>query len=158
MTIRGKWAWAMAVALMVSIGLNVFALGAFAAWKHMGPARYGAGIERGMDRETARQAREYFRAAFKEHREDIREAGKAIREARRRAGETMRAPTLNEAALAADLDALHEANGRAQRVFERVLIEAARAMPDELRRKVDWRMLGRRGHYGDGERRKPTRQ
>ncbi|MFN0262956.1 periplasmic heavy metal sensor [Tepidamorphus sp. 3E244] len=147
MTIRGKWAWTLMALLVVSIGVNVFALGAFAAWRHMGPARFGGGMERSMDRETAEQARQYFKSAFKAHRDEIREAGRAIRQARRKAGETMRAETLDEQALAVDLEALQQANAEAQRVFEGVMIEAARAMPDELRRKVDWRFLGRRGHH-----------
>ena len=148
MTIRGNWAWVLAIALVVSLGVNVFALGAFAAWRHMGPSRFGGGIERGMDRETAEAARQYFRAAFKAHREDIREAGRTIRDARRQAAETRRAPTLDETALARDLARVHEANANAQEAFDKVLLEAARAMPDELRQKVDWKFIGKRGRHG----------
>ncbi|MEZ5879000.1 MAG: periplasmic heavy metal sensor [Tepidamorphaceae bacterium] len=147
MTIRGNWAWVLAIALVVSLGLNVFALGAFAAWRHMGPPRFGGGFERSMDRETAEAARQYFRSAFRAHRDEIREAGRAIHDARRQAADTMRAPMLDEAALNRDLGAVHEATAKAQETFDKVLIEAARAMPDDLRRKVDWKFIGRRGRH-----------
>ncbi|MCC0017327.1 MAG: periplasmic heavy metal sensor [Rhodobiaceae bacterium] len=155
MTIRGKWAWSTVAVLVLSLGLNIFALGAVAAWRHFGPDRFG-GIERPMDRETAEAARPYLRAAFRAHRDDIRAAGRAVADARSSAAEMLKAASLDEAALARELGALSDATVAAQVAFQQVLVEAARAMPDDLRQRVDWRFIGHRargamGHGGHGD-------
>ncbi len=157
MTIRGKWAWAIATLLIVSVGLNLFVLGAAAAWRHHGGGWHGGGPHKAMDRETHREARPYFRAAFRANREEIRASRRAVRTAREEVARLLQAEPIDRAGLDTALAGLRDATAEGLITFQNVMLEAALAMPVELRRKIDWQRMRppRRGPggHGDGGRR-----
>ena len=151
MTIRGKWAWAVVLLLVLSVGLNLFVLGAAAAWRHHGGGWHGGGKYAAMDRETRREARPYFRAAFRANKDELRAARRAVRAARGEVAELLQAEPLDRAELDAALMALRDSNVAALTTFQGVMLEAALAMPPELRQKIDWqRMRPPRGGRGPG--------
>lgn len=143
MTIRGKGAWALIIVFVLSLGLNVFGIGALYAWRHAGAGHFAHAGAPVMDRETRKQARPYFKAALREHRPELRAAGDRVREARDNVATLMKGEEIDRAQLDAALTDLRTATGSAHEAFQDAMVDAALAMPAELRQRVDWRRLNR---------------
>ena len=149
----------LAIALAVSIGLNLFLGGAIAsAW--LVKRQYGglrpppqAGMAgdfnfRGGLAALGGEARPLAREIRREHGPRLREAGKAMQDARREVGRMLRAEEIDPAALDKTLSDLRERADEAQAVMHQVLMEAiTKLTPDQRRKFLEAAM--QRGPRGD---------
>lgn len=146
----------LAVALAISIGLNLFLGGMIAsAWvvkrhfrEHHPPV---AGLAGGFDfrggiealggdaRPLAREIREAYRSR-------LRASGRAMFESRRAVGDLLRADEIDPAKLRAALAELRARSSEAEAVMHEALVDTMlRLTPDQRRRFLDAAMRGR-GH------------
>ena len=135
----------LAIALAISIGLNLFLVGAIAsAW--LVKRQYGAlrpppqaGMAgdfdfRGGLAALGGEARPLAREIRREHGPRLREAGKAMQEARREVGRMLRAEEMDPAALDKALADLRKRSDEAQAAMHEVLMESiTRLTPDQRR-------------------------
>ncbi len=149
----------LAIALAVSIGLNLFLGGAIAsAW--LVKRQYGglrpppqAGMAgdfdfRGGLAALGGEARPLAREIRREHGPRLREAGKAMQDARREVGRMLRADAIDPVALDKALSDLRERADEAQAVMHEVLMEAITKLTPDQRRKF-LEAATRRGPGGD---------
>ena len=149
----------LAIALAVSIGLNLFLGGAIAsAW--LVKRQYGglrpppqAGMAgdfdfRGGLAALGGKARPLAREIRREHGPRLREAGKAMQDARREVGRRLRADAIDPVALDKALSDLRERADEAQAVMHEVLMEAITKLTPDQRRKF-LEAATRRGPGGD---------
>ncbi|MDF1585880.1 periplasmic heavy metal sensor [Marinimicrococcus flavescens] len=149
MTIRGRWAWALLALLVLSLGANLLVAGISAGRHFAGPRVMGAHHGRSLAGGLPEEAREAVREAFAERGPELRRRIAATREASERALELLRAPELDEAALAAAFATLRARSGDAQALVHEALAEGARNLPPGARAEWRPRMLAggpRRGH------------
>ena len=136
----------LAIALAVSVGLNMFLGGAIAsAWlvkRHYGdlrpPAQAGMAGDfdfRGGLAALDKDARPIARRIRQEYGPRLRDAGKAMHDARREVGRMIRADTIDPAELEAALAELRKRSDEAQAAMHGVLMEAIRGLTPEQRRK-----------------------
>lgn len=154
----------LAIALAISIGLNLFLGGAItSAW--LVKRQYGglrpppqAGMAgdfdfRGGLAALGGEARPLAREVRREYGPRLREAGKAIHDARREVGRMLRADEIDPAKLNAALADLRARSDGAQAVMHQVLMEAITKLTPDQRRKF-LEAATRRGPRGD---RRPPR-
>lgn len=137
MTLRGKWAVALLLALFVSLGANLFLGGLFAG---------GALFERRQPmaaraltafvQSLPEAARPVVRDAFLARRAEVRAKFRSVAEARRAVGRLMQEETLDEARLAAAFAELRERSGEAQALMHEILAAAMLELPPEVR--AEW--------------------
>jgi len=156
----------LAVALAVSIGLNLFLAGMIAsAWltkRHYAerfdrPAAALAGgfdLRRGLEA-AGPDARPMAREIRREYGPRLRESGHDMHEARAAVAEVLRADELDPAALAAALRELRQASDKAQAVMHEVLVETMTRLDAEQRRAFLEAATRRNGR---GERPRPPRE
>ena len=137
----------LAIALLVSVGLNLFLGGMIAsAWiakRHYderpgrppvaglaGDFNFRSGIEA-----LGREARPMAREIRREYSPRFREAGGAMHEARREVGRILRGDDLDPAALEAALGELRRRSDAAQAVMHEVLVKTVSSLTSEQRRK-----------------------
>lgn len=148
----------LAIALAISIGLNLFLGGAIAsAWlvkRQYGeapPPRAGMAGDfdfRGGLAALGGEARPLAREIRRKYGPRLREAGKAMHDARREAGRMLRADDIDPAELDKTLSALRARSDEAQAVMHGVLMEAMTNLtPDQRREFLEAAM--RRGRRGD---------
>lgn len=137
----------LAIALMISVGLNLFLGGMIAsAWiakRHYGdrhgrpPVAGPAGDFnfRGGIEALGREARPMAREIRREYAPRFREAGRAMHEARREVGRILRADELDAAALEAALADLRGKSDAAQAVMHEVLVKTMSSLSPDQRRK-----------------------
>lgn len=136
----------LAIALAISIGLNLFLGGAIAsAWlvkRHYAGLRppLQAGMAgdfnfRGGLAALGNEARPLAREIRREHGPRLREAGKEIREARQDIARLLRADTIDPAELSKALAVLRQRSDEAQAVMHEVLVKAMTSLTPDQRRK-----------------------
>lgn len=132
MQIRGVWAWTLLIILFASVGANLFLAGFLAErWRSgraFGPppmmqimGDFPPEIRRAIGRELWAE-RSQFRQVF----DDIREKRRALLE-------SMRAPTLDETRLRAQLSEVRTLTSRIQERAQDATIDVLRRMPPEER-------------------------
>ena len=136
----------LAIALAVSIGLNLFLSGMIAsAWmtkrhyadRHGRPPVSGlAGTFdfRGGLEAAGPEARPLAREIRRAYGPRLRESGRAVRDARKRVGEILQGDALDRAALAAAFRDLRQATDAAQATMHEVMIETMTRLTPEQRR------------------------
>lgn len=142
MTISGKWAIALIVALVLSVCANVFVAGHFVG--RMGDFRGGerapeAFMERGLKRflrTLPGEARELAMQRFRDNRPEIMTRMRTAGEARMRAVELLRADPVDRAALDAALLEARQKQGEAMAFMQTLFVDTMLEMPPEVRR--DW--------------------
>lgn len=149
----------LAIALAISVGLNLFLGGAIAsAW--LVKRQYGelrrpsqAGMVgdfdfRGGLAALGGEAQPLAREIRREHAPRLREAGKAMQEARREVGRMLRADEIDPAELGKALADLRKRSDEAQAAMHEVLLESiTRLTPDQRRLFLEAAM--QRGPRGD---------
>ena len=136
----------LAIALAVSIGLNLFLSGMIAsAWmtkRHYAdrpdrpPAAALAGRFdfRGGFEAAGPEARPLAREIRRDHGPRLRESGREVRDARRSVGDLLQADELDPAALEAAFRDLRQATDAAQAAMHAVMIETMTRLTPEQRR------------------------
>jgi uncharacterized membrane protein len=133
----------LAIALAISVGLNLFVGGMItSAWitKRAGPERPAAAAQagkfdlRGGFEAVGRDARPIAREIRREYGPRMREAGEAMQHARRAVGEILRGDELDPEALDAAFAELRQASDAAQATMHRILLETMTRLTPEQRR------------------------
>lgn len=156
----------LALVLAVSVGLNLFFLGVFAArawqraeWRAARQAHGRAGWGPGGDGKRA----EPFRWLSDAERAELRPRRKALRSLRREAEGILRAESFDSARFRSTLDALRRETDAIQASVHELMIRRAESLNVEQRRRLadaNWGRHGRRGKRGepgDDRRRGPRR-
>ena len=132
MSLRGRWAVAVLVALVLSLAGNLFAAGFLAGRGLRGPVPSHAYLQ-GFLASVPAAARPLVRQALRDHRPAVRARLDALRDARGTAFAALRAPQVDEAALAAALARVRETTTAAQLLVDQVLTQTASRLPAEQR-------------------------
>jgi uncharacterized membrane protein len=146
----GQWSRRI---LLVSLALNLFFVGAWAAlaWRHYSERQHGAWtpamrIERLAAALPAGDA-EKIRAEFRAHMGAIEAATAAFREAQHRMRDALRAEPFNPDALRAAMADARAARGKLDEALQNVIATASAGMTPEGRRKLaDWTPNRRSGN------------
>lgn len=148
-----KW---LALALLVSLGLNLF-LGGLLAGRYFGPqhrtfARSEAYERPGQDffRRLIGRVPAEHRGAFEDvlnaKRPDMDRASQALRESRMKVREAVRAEPFDKARLEAAFGDVRERNMALQKSVHEAMAEAVQALPADVRRQLSqWRPSERGG-------------
>ena len=146
----GRWSrWI----LLVSLALNLFFIGAWAAfaWRHYAWERHrpwtpATRIERLAAALPAGDA-EKLRSEFRTHQGNIEAAVTAYRQAQRKTRETLRAEPFNADALRSVMAEARNARGKLDEALQDVIASAGAAMTPEGRRSLaDWTPYRRSGN------------
>ncbi|MDJ0943167.1 MAG: periplasmic heavy metal sensor [Kiloniellales bacterium] len=146
MTIRGKWAVALLVALFLSLGANLFLGGLFAGGALRGddkfrPARAMAAFMKSLPEE----ARPVFRESFRARRPELRAKIRAVAEARGEIADLLAREDLDRARLDAAFVALRARTSEAQMLLHEIVVAAVMDLPPEVRSK--WQPWWSRGGW-----------
>ncbi len=149
MTIKGKWAVALLVVLVLSVCLNVFvaglAFGRFAGgWPGPG-ARPEAMVERGIERFVSglpHDARHQVRERLAAQRPEIAARFRAMRQARMRVADLLRDDPVDRAAIDQALVEVRQRTLEAQTLIQDTVLEAILELPAEVRAAWQPRWLG----------------
>ena len=144
-----KGAVAIMVALVVSLGVNMF-LGGWLLGRAIGdretsapPSAQRSGtldqpafpaIARRLAQRLPEAERALFKAAFEEHRAALQGANRKLRLSRQAVRRALSAETFDANALDSALDRMAAANDSLQRAIYRAMGEAVKALPPEARR------------------------
>ncbi len=136
MTIGGKWAIALLVALFLSLGANLFLGGLFAGGALRGgdaprPARALAAFLGSLPEE----ARPLLRESFRSRRPELRAKIAAMAEARGEIAELLARDDLDRARLDAALVKLRARTTEVQALLHEIVAEAMMELPPEVRAK-----------------------
>jgi Spy/CpxP family protein refolding chaperone len=128
------------VALAVSIALNMFCLGVFAA-RHMGMRGRGGPDHEGgprafMHHSGLRNAGPEVQAILKQQREGVRERVHALSDARKRAREAIKAEPFDSARVEAAFKDVREQTSAMQTHMESVLSTVAAKLTPEQRKRL----------------------
>jgi len=146
----GRWSrWI----LFVSLALNLFFIGAWAAfaWRHFAWERHrpwtpATRIERLAAALPAGDA-EKLRSQFRTHQANIEEAVASYRQAQRGTREALRAEPFNADALRSAMAEARNARGKLDEALQDVIASAGAAMTPEGRRSLaDWTPYRRSGN------------
>jgi uncharacterized membrane protein len=146
----GRWSRRI---LLVSLALNLFFVGAWAAlaWRHYAADRHGpwspaTRIER-LAAALPRNDADKLRAEFHAHQGNIEAATAAYRQAQRRTREALRAEPFNPEALRAAMAEARTARGKLDEALQGVIATAGATMTPEGRRSLaDWTPYRRSGN------------
>ena len=146
MTIRGKWAVALLVALFLSLGANLFLGGLFAggalrAGDQLRPARAVAAFMRSLPEE----ARPVFRDSFRARRPEFRAKIMAVAEARAEIADLLAREDLDRARLDAAFVELRARTTEVQMLLHEIVAAAVMDLPPEVRAK--WQPWWARGGW-----------
>ncbi|MEM9496269.1 MAG: periplasmic heavy metal sensor [Pseudomonadota bacterium] len=154
------------IALVVSLALNVFAVGflsgrivtkpadAPGASRMAGQSREHPGRFMRYARDLSPEARETFRAALRENLPDMRARHGEVRRLKRAFFETMRADPWDRAAIEAARKELEEAMAVNRALANEAFIESVEVLsPEERAKLLTHRPRGRRGDHHRGKRR-----
>ncbi|MGQ0663553.1 MAG: periplasmic heavy metal sensor [Pseudomonadota bacterium] len=139
----GKW---LAIALFVSLGVNLFLVGLMAG-RYLGPSAppFASGPSPAGDRpwfihrmaeNLPPEHRQVFEDAMAERRRDMGAANAAMREARRRVRDALVAEPFDRAALEAALADLRNRALDSQKAVHDAIAGAAQRLPPEARRPL----------------------
>ena len=151
------WAKRLAVALALSVGLNLF-LGSFIAahvlrrgpWHGHGEA-YGPFFgPRGMMHDTRGAGADAMRGVMSQHGEAFRAARERLRQAQQGVRAALAAEPYDPQALERALGDLRASTADSQKLMHAALVDLARSLPPEQRRRLarDGHGLGRGGPPG----------
>lgn len=148
MTIGGRAAKLLVLALTVSLALNFAAIGFGGAV--IGGGMVLAGIVRDATSNYPPQLRDAFRAELRAHRGAVRDALKTLREAREAQQAVLIAPKLNRAAAEAAQARVREAGIALVSLLQSMLLDAVATLPDDVRREIPRAPIGIRALRGLG--------
>ena len=146
MTIGGKWAVALLVALVLSLGANLFLGGLFAGGALRGgdqvrPARALAAFMRSLPEE----ARPVFRETFRERRPELRARIRAMAEARGEVADLLAREDLDRVRLEAAFAQLRSRTTAVQAMLHEIVADSLMKLPPEVRAK--WRPWWAKGGW-----------
>lgn len=152
----------LAVALTVSVALNLFAGGAFLSRHFFGPPHHDWASKREAAEVLPEAERERIHEIWERGRDNRHDDFKAMRDARQRYREVLTAERFDPAAAEAALAALYARRDAAREAIEQKILEIATSLPpeqrrayftaffaDEVRRDREWE---RRAREREGER------
>lgn len=153
MIIRGRWLWLLGTLFVLSIVLNLLAVGAFGALHMAGQIGPRGG---GWQESIPAEARPYFRQAFRSAFRDMRSVRRELKDHREGLADLARAETFDRESFRAALTRYGETQNRGRAVIFDTLTEAIAEMPPELRRELNLERFrfgpprGPRGPKGPG--------
>ncbi len=146
----------LTIGLVISVGLNLLIVGFIAAMA--AGFHHGRGPEFAVDRIAEHlepEARDALRASVAANKDELRQNFRAIRDAHRQAADTLRAETLDQAALEQAFADARVAQTNMFATMHRIMAETAAEMTYEERQELAKmghrfirRMMGGRGHRG----------
>jgi uncharacterized membrane protein len=129
------------IALVVSLAVNLFAVGAVVGALLLGPRIHDAGFRRGPPFWMAAQAlpaerREAYHRALMGEADEVRDTMRAARRARREAWRTLGEPGYTPAATAARLQQARDLEMQARTQVERKILDFAATLPPAERAEL----------------------